>query len=33
VSKCECCGLAEECTAAYMEKTKALFCVACVRKL
>ncbi|CAM6008405.1 unnamed protein product [Sphagnum balticum] len=26
VSKCECCGLAEECTAAYMEKTKALFC-------
>jgi len=26
VSRCECCGLAEECTAAYMEKTKALFC-------
>ncbi len=26
LSKCECCGLAEECTRAYMEQTKETFC-------
>jgi len=26
LTKCECCGLAEECTSAYIEQTKKIFC-------